>query len=202
MRLRLPRSERQRLLWLVAFGALTRNEIAKLSEFQLARLRSQVWSFPYRTMTLGSDDTLAPKKIAELASKVGAGIRALMRGDPWRPKIGSITLYVALRNEQAQLRYIADHWDGFLLEAGELIASEGKRLRKCAHGVCQKVFVANKRQTFCGERCAQIERAERFRRRHGSKALSERRHERYVKKVRRTKGDAVARKVRWRILTS
>lgn len=186
-----------RLVWLVDFTDRA-GLIATLSGEELDGLRSKVWSFPLRTMTRSSFEDLSARRITELAHKIGHGIRALMRGEPWRATIGPLTLYLDLKNGQPYSRYIADHRDGFLLEAHELIAAEGRRLRHCRHAECQKVFVANKRQVFCGPPCSQQERTDRFLAKHDSRELSERRHWRYVELVRRTQGPAVAKKVRRR----
>lgn len=186
-----------RLVWLVDFADRA-GVIATLSGEELDGWRSRVWSFSLRTMTHGNSDDLSARRIAELAKEIGHGIRALMRGEPWRPRIGPLTLYLDLKDGQPHGRYIANHRDGFLLEAHELIAAEGRRLRRCRRVECQKVFVANKRQVFCGAPCSQQERSERFVAKHSSRELSERRHHLYVELVRRTRGPDVAKKVRRR----
>lgn len=186
-----------RLVWLVDF-AYCSGLIATLSGEELDGWRSRVWSFPLRTMTHRNSDDLSARLIAELANEIGHGIRALMRGEPWLPRIGPLTLYLDLKDGKPHARHIANPKDGFLLEAHELIAAEGRRLRRCRRAKCRKVFVANKRQVFCGAQCSQQERTERFVNKHSSRELNERRHHRYVELVRRTRGPAVAKKVRRR----
>lgn len=192
---RTKRSERARLVWLVGFGGLTPKEISTMPDTELQRLRDKVWGFPVRAITRGDSETLSKDRIAQLATNIGAGLRALMRGEPWQERLNSITLYLARSGERARTRYLAEHRDGFLLETFELLASQWTRLRKCQRSECRRIFAANKRQAFCTARCSQLERTKRFLQRHGREMLGERRHARYVEQIKRTKGPAVARKV-------
>jgi hypothetical protein len=187
---RTSRSELERLSWLVSFGALTRNEISMMHDTELERLRFEVWSFRVLALTHGDLETLSKDRIAQLATRIGSGLRALMRGEAWRPRLDSITLHLYWNSKGAHTGYIANHLDGFLLEAFELFASQWRRLRRCQRSECQRIFAANKRQAFCSASCSQLERTKRFLQRHSRKELSERRHERYVEQIKRTKGPA------------
>jgi hypothetical protein len=194
---RAARLPRERLVWLLDFAGRA-NQVATVRGEELERLRFDVWSFPVRTMTYGDQDELSVTRIAELARRVSHGIRSLLRGEPWRLRVGPITLYLDLKDGRPISRNIANHREGFLLEAHDLVAAEAKRLRQCQRAECRRVFVANRRQVFCGARCSQNERTERFLAKHSREELGERRHARYVEKVKRTKGPAVAKKVRRR----
>jgi hypothetical protein len=193
-----PRKPRERLAWLLEF-ANREGSIRALPDEELQQLRLEVLGFCERTMTSGSTHTLSAARLSKLSGEVAHGIRALIRRrEPWLPRIGSMTLYLNLNGGRAIRQYIAEHLDGFLMEAHELIAAEAKRLRQCVRKDCRKVFVANKRQVFCSLACSQDERTERFLDRHSEQELSERRHSHYVAWVKRTKGPAVAKRIRRR----
>ena len=185
---------RDRLTWLLEFARLA-GSIAALSPEELQRLRSRVWAFPERIMTTGGLHDLSATQLARLASEVAHGVRALIRGEVWRSRTRSATLYLHIQGGRAIRRYIAEHLDGFLIEAHELIAAEAKRLRQCPRSDCGKIFAANKRQVFCSLLCSQNERTERFLATHSEEELSEKRHARYVAWIQRTKGPAVAKKI-------
>jgi len=189
----------ERLGWLVDF-AFRADEIKSLSGEALQKLRADVGNFPTRIMTIGAPtEDLSPDRIRELAHKLRQGIHDLLRGEPWLTRIDSLKLYLAFERGTPHSRYIAGHLDGFLLEAHELIAAEGRRMRQCRRAECPKVFVARKRQIFCGPQCAQQERTDRFfLASRSNEELSAQRHRRYVEVVKRTKGAAVANKVRRR----
>jgi hypothetical protein len=191
------RKPRERLAWLLEFADRA-GSIRALSDEELRLLRLQLWEFCERMMTCGSPDDLSAARLAKLSGEIAHGIRALVRGDPWRPRIHEMTLYLDLKGGRSTKRYIAAHRDGFLMKAHELLAAEARRLRQCLRQDCRKVFVANKRQVFCSLGCSQDERTERFLDRHSEQELSERRHARYVAWVKRTKGAAVAKRIRMR----
>jgi hypothetical protein len=191
------RTRHRRLVWLLSFADQA-GQLATLDGRALERLRFEVWSFPVRIMTSGGHDELSGARIADLAAKVRHGIRTLLRGETWHSPIGSQTLYLTLKDGRPHSRYSARHVDGFLVEAYELIAAEAQRLRQCQRSKCPKVFAANKRQVFCSPRCAQDQRTERFLMKQTKEERSARRHARYVAQIKRTKGDAVAKKVRRR----
>lgn len=191
------RKPRERVTWLLGFAERA-GSINTLSGGELQLLRSQVWDFSGRMMTSGSAQELSAANLARLSGEVWHGIRALIRGEPWRSRVRSMTLYLDVNGDRATRRYIAKHRDGFLIEAHELIAAEAKRLRQCLRKNCRRIFVANRRQVFCSLSCSQDERTERFLTSHGEEELSERRHARYVASIRRTKGPAVAIRIRRR----
>jgi hypothetical protein len=172
--------------------------MAGLRGEELEQLRFDVWNFPVSAVTHDDPRALSAGAIAKLAGSVSSGIRALLRSEPWQLRVGATTFYLDLKNGRPYRRYIANHGDGFLLEAQELIAAGAKRLRECRRLECRRVFVANRRQIFCSPGCAQEERTDRYLAKHTREELSEQRHARYVKNVRRTKGFAVAKKVRRR----
>lgn len=192
------RSDRERLTWLLKFSENSESKVETLSNLALRRLRSEVWRFPEHQMTEGGNDALPDAQIGQLAGKIAAGLRALMRGEPWMPRVGPAKLYLRLEDGKAQRCYIASHSDGFLLEACELIAAQAKLLRLCERSQCRKLFAANKRQVFCSSQCSQVQRTERFLANHSGEELSNKRHKRYIEHVKKEKGPAVAGKVQQR----
>jgi hypothetical protein len=191
-------SAQKRLTWLVNFAERSESQIKSLPGDELQRLRHEVWRFPERTMTHGGNDELSIGSIVKLANTLESGLDALMRGEPWLCPVGPATLYVRLERKAAVRRHIASHTDGFLLEAVELISAHAGRLRRCPREGCQKLFAANKRQRFCSPVCSQATRTERFLANHSRGELSAKRHARYVERVKRQNGLAVAKKVRRR----
>jgi hypothetical protein len=188
---------RHRLTWLLDF-AVRAKQMAGLRGEELKRLQLEVWRFPMSAMTQDDRQALSGAAIAKLARSLDSGIRGLLRNEPWQLRVAATTFYLDLKNGRPSRRFITSQADGFLLEAQDLIAAGAQWLRECHRRECRRVFVANKRQIFCTPGCAQDERTERFLARHTREEFSEQRHARYVKKVRRTKGPAVAQKVRRR----
>jgi hypothetical protein len=186
---------RDRLRWLIRFGRLTRCEIAALSERQRQELRQTVWRFSQR-MTSGGDDDLSIAQITELATTIGSGMRALMRGEPWSFPTGRLRFSLQLNGPKAERSYVASHKDGFLLAAFEVIASQAKRLRQCEWHDCNNLFAATRRQIFCTIACSQSARNARFLSRHAAEERRDKRHAHYVRQVRKLKGAAVAKKVK------
>jgi len=195
--LRQPETNRRRLRWLLQFAERA-GSLAALHKAELEGLKSEVANFPRSMMTAGDRQDLSASAIGRLASKLSSAIRALRRNEPWPLRIDTITFYLDVKNGQPYRRYIASHTDGFLLEAQELIAAGARWLRDCRRLKCQRLFVANRRQIFCTPACAQDQRTARYLANHTPKELSDQRHVRYVNSVRRTKGAAVARKIRRR----
>lgn len=191
-------SVQKRLTWLLHFAEFTEAQIMSLPKNELLQLRHEAWCFPECTITEGGDEELSIGAVVGLAIKLGSGLRALMRGEPWLNSVGPTKLYLRLKNNQAERRYISSHTDGFWLEAIELIATHSRRLRRCQRGTCRKLLAANKRQRFCSSACSQAMRTERFLTNHSRDELSAKRHARYIEQIRRQKGQAVAKKVRRR----
>jgi hypothetical protein len=191
------RKPRERLAWLLEF-ANRAGSIRALSDEELQLLRLQLWEFCERMMICGGPDDPSAARLANLSGEIAQGIRLLIRGQPWLSRIREMKLYLDLKGRRPIKRYIAAHRDGFLMKAHELLAAEAKRLRQCLRNDCRNIFVANKRQVFCSLSCSQDERTERFLSRHSEQELSERRHSRYVASIKRTKGPAVAKKIRRR----
>jgi hypothetical protein len=69
--------------------------------------------------------------------------------------------------------------------AVDLLKLAGDRLRECQE--CQKLFLAVKRQAYCGPKCSQKARTRRYQATH-KETLSERRHTVYERKVRQQPG--------------
>jgi hypothetical protein len=62
--------------------------------------------------------------------------------------------------------FCAADWKGtFLLQAADLIERYGSRIRQCAYGGCERIFLSSDpaRQKFCSPECGAVERQQRFR---------------------------------------
>ena len=56
-----------------------------------------------------------------------------------------------------------DWWSRFYGAVFMLVVELGRDLRVCANPKCRRLFLRSKRQTYCGPRCSQRERTQRFR---------------------------------------
>jgi predicted RNA-binding Zn ribbon-like protein len=123
------------------------------------------------------------------------------------PIAGTITKYFSVTPKRRRVRwsgaieshYFSDHFPtAFLLAAAEVLEEEGLRVRQCARPGCGRLFTHRKRGLFCSTSCSQKVRDQRFRERHSSKALLERRHSEQVGTAKETLSKASASKARTR----
>jgi hypothetical protein len=123
------------------------------------------------------------------------------------PMKGTITKNFSVTPKQRRVRwsgaieshYSSDHFPtAFLLAAAEVLEEEGLHVRKCARPGCGRLFAHRKRGIFCSASCSQKVRDQRFRERHSSEELRERRHREHVGTAKKKSGPAAASKVRTR----
>jgi predicted RNA-binding Zn ribbon-like protein len=123
------------------------------------------------------------------------------------PIAGTITKYFSVTPKRRRVRwsgaieshYFSDHFPtAFLLAAADVLEEEGLRIRECARPGCGRLFTHRKRGIFCSTSCSQKVRDQRFRERHSSKVLLERRHSEQVGTAKKTPGPATASKARTR----
>lgn len=89
----------------------------------------------------------------------------------------------------------SDWQTAFRLRAAELVTEYAEQVRKCARAECGRLFVAVKRQAYCSTRCSQSARFARYWKRLPKKERRQKRHQQYVKQVRKERGSAVANQV-------
>jgi hypothetical protein len=78
----------------------------------------------------------------------------------------------------------------FMLQAFDLLAQMGERVRRCADPKCGRLFLATKRKQFCSPRCSQRVRIAAWRERHRKVYLKQRRAA-YKKRLERKLGRKV-----------
>ena len=135
-----------RLAWLLSFAQRSPASIRELSGHRLELIQREIWNFPRQVFAKGAGDwsDLTADRIAALAGEMAGVINSLSRHEPSAVTIEGalIKLYIDPTFRNSKPRYITDRITAFKLEAAELLAAEGHRVRRCAW--CQKLFVRKK----------------------------------------------------------
>jgi hypothetical protein len=185
------------LLWLVAFAQLTPSEIRRDRE----RISREAREFAYRHQAFGHLPTT--RTLSEFAIAVRLGVQSLLAGKPWEirfPSRASIRRSITQGHVRIRGRWLGrlesqfsadDFRSAFLLVASDVIEATGARLRACARSGCGRFFIRVRRGIYCGERCSQEERNQRFLKAHTKEELRERRR---VREGRRRKRKVWKRK--------
>jgi hypothetical protein len=174
------RADPEGLLWLCAFAQLTSTEIRSDRE----RISREAKEFAYRREPFGRLPTT--RALSEFAIEVRLGIQSLLADEPWEMSFprGGIRRSISRGHVRIRGRWIGrfesqlsadDLRSAFLLGAGDVLVMAGGRLRACARPGCDRFFVRVRRGIYCGERCSQEERNQRFLKAHTKDELRERR---------------------------
>ncbi len=210
-RKRVGKSDLSRLKWLLGFASAPAP--ARMDRAALVQRRAEVSLFSLRTghaqngaMTLHDpagrvttvDYDLSARELAVLAREAEHTIAELLGGGHVVFEVGK-----AGRVWRAITQSFTSSWGGdsreiFRMAMIDVLAAEGRRLARCSWKPCNKPFVRRKRGAYCSRACSQRARQARFRERHGEEEQRKRRHASYVRWVRKTKGAAIAAKVRER----
>jgi hypothetical protein len=193
---RVGETAEQRLRWLVDFG---QEDVQTLSRGRAIDLDDEIRAFSATgvpTPDLGHQAVGLPLEVLE---DEGDRVRKLQQ--QWRDALQQLVERGVFFYQATANYALGRHLDGmieytinaprepaFFLAIFRLIAQQGARIRQCAADDCTRIFVGPLRQTFCGSRCAQRMRTNRFRKKkHADKKhadkVSEKRHEAYVRKV-------------------
>jgi len=194
----------ERLLWLLRFSGCRRSDLVALKSSQLAKLRAEVSSFAQGAKMNMSGPSLSAGEVADLAETLADAISNLIDGDPKGPGWYFSPWNFGRLYRAIQPRTFAAYWFGeprpvFMMAASELLAAEGRRIRTCAWQPCSKVFVRRKGGRFCSNACSQKARTSTYKKLLGPEEWGKRRHGYYQAKLKKEKGEAVAKKARQRI---
>ncbi|HEV8713299.1 MAG TPA: hypothetical protein VGX03_10775 [Candidatus Binatia bacterium] len=191
----------QRLRWLLD---VAQRDLSALSPGQGVDLQDELWAFSFpgppqlsAPLPIGSHTgppfQFTKEYVGNLQKEVLEGMRKLLQGEDWWIQYSSPALppdhliYVLRRDTRGRLSgfYQGNYRSCFLMLAVDLLKLAGDRLRECQE--CQKLFLAVKRQAYCGPKCSQKARTRRYQATH-KETLSERRHTVYERKVRQQPG--------------
>lgn len=191
----------QRLRWLLDFA---QRDLFVLSPGQGLDLHDELWAFsfphPHQTTApfpvgrhTGPPLQFTKEYLSDLQKELLEGMHKLLKGEEWWIQYSSPALppdhliYVLRRAARGRLSgfYMGNHRSCFLMLAVDLLKAVGERLRQCVE--CQKVFLAVKRQAYCGPKCSQRARTRRYQDTH-KETLSERRQRSYERQVKRKLG--------------
>jgi hypothetical protein len=161
--------ERRDLGWLLAFADVTADKIRALSARKQKEWRKKVYEFP-RGMVVGPGggaDPITPELINELAVSVRAILDCWRREQPYflyANTLGGLRWMLA----GDTVKLMGDLSSMFKLQAVQLLALQGKWLRRCASPSCASpsyahLFVARKTGAYCSQRCAAREVMRRYR---------------------------------------
>lgn len=114
----------------------------------------------------GADKTqpIDAPTVDRLHRHISAGIKGLLdtRSQRWRiPRISGLSLVRGGVAGQYQLTGEGGEFEGVVLGIFNLILRLGSRIKKCSSDVCEKPFVAIRRQGYCSTACSQRERDKR-----------------------------------------
>jgi hypothetical protein len=180
-----------------------------LDKSSIADVVADVWSFAMRAgMDAFEKPSLgwAADELAKLAEAVREGLDQLYRAElpeeedslrlkPWyrgpawllEPSIFG-HFYRNIECRTFRSFYEGDVRAVFMVHVADLLASEGRRVTKCARRACEKLFVRRKRGIYCSPACSQKERTQRHIAKLGPETFSERRREYYEKQLRKLTG--------------
>jgi hypothetical protein len=201
---RIRQNSRTKLNWLLRFIARDPSEYANLSASKSAAIAAEIAVFPRsRNYPLQGGPSAAPsfsgEQIAAIAIELSQGINGFARGQFWRipvSDLGRLSRNISRgpKGKGIVSLYLGDDRARFFMAVGDLLMVEGHRLKACQWTECGRLFVATKRQAYCGNSCSQNDRTERF---FASRSKSDYRHKLYEKRVQRDKrGVKVARRIR------
>jgi hypothetical protein len=195
-----------RLAWLLALIEKTTEEIARSLADSASQLRIELVLFAFEADPYKAEPI---DQVLEAIDRVRACLRNLRQNWEWKlnltfPGDASIIKHFSVVPKSRRLRWsgaiesflMSNHFPtSFLLIAGEVIEAEGLRIHECARSGCGRLFVKRKRGSYCSIQCSQKERDRRFRERHSSEEIKERRHRLYLREVETKHGSARARHV-------
>jgi hypothetical protein len=193
-----------RLRWLLRFVEQEDLRIPEAAE--RATLEAMIFSFSARVAPVGPH---APVKMGELRDEVldPQGVRVATQSveRAQRQVREALTAFAVegkcelpfkvtgwerLKDGRVVPMVGGDWWSRFHGAVFALVNELGARLSACANPKCHRLFLRSKRQAYCGTRCSQRERTQRFRDRHPDR-VSDQRHTTYARKQRARLGKRV-----------
>jgi CGNR zinc finger len=168
-RARAPKSERRWLRWLAQLAEespeslSSRNLDSILRDFAFFAAQWAITDFE-------ATDSFASVDVPSLARELHQGLVQFLTHGEWEtPELSGLRLHLtfATRQKRPQATPFGPMREVILFGAIRLLERGGHLLRKCAARECNRVFVANRRQTYCSRRCAEREKLTRFVEDHG-----------------------------------
>lgn len=178
---------RERAAWLLKFAEMDLG--ARLWDDRQLRLEAQ------RHVDSGGGRLLQWGELQHVHRHVREGLRALRERRPWRYEVpGEHVLVPGAQGLSGPLigRFeTRDPWDRYVVNAMDLLAALGDRLRMCQREDCGRAFVAVKGQRYCAE-CAEALQKARVTawRKRNAQRVRDLAHGAYVRRKRRETGRA------------
>jgi hypothetical protein len=150
----------------------------------------------------GNDPTLLPgqDEVLSTIARVDAGLRNALRRGVWEMS-GAVTRRVEIEHSRRtgkwkRAGFRSSFFGGqfstaFLFAAGDLLEAYSHRFGLCARPGCGNVFLKRKGGLYCGTKCSQWVRDQRFKEKNPTK-----RHEYYKKRISAIKDEAHAKLAR------
>lgn len=179
---RQSQSLRERAAWLLRFAELDLSR----GDRDNPRLRQDAW----RAVDPTCARPMQWDELVDVHRRFRAGLAELRAGRPWRLEVPGEHVVLPGRGGGIEGRFAAQWpWDRFLIAAMDMLVSVGDRLRTCGRPGCRRALIAAKRQKYCAECAAAIqkERVQDWRRRHAQR-VRDLAHEAYVQRKRRETG--------------
>jgi hypothetical protein len=178
MSVRLGRSQKARLRWLVERVAAQPNQPPPLP-----LNTTELVSFALLQSGAGSHLATMPKvrsgDLNEVTHKVSEGLALLVDGEPWKLEVRDpidrvLERRMGVRGVDQDEPYGArSSWQArslkavstsFLLGVADLFERQQRWLSRCRRQDCRRIFVRDhQRQNYCSKRCSQTSRTRRFR---------------------------------------
>lgn len=182
------------LAWLVEFSQVSPAGIENLDIGPLEALSREVWLFLTSSLRKGivTGVRFDPTRqdLGELAELTRSWILLLLADGDFTPAIsiepstfGKLGTHLELRDGRMSFSAYGDGKALFVQHAVEVLAAEGRRLRRCASPTCGQPFVQRKRGSFCSPRCSRRERMRKYRQNLTVQERYENRHAQYVKRL-------------------
>lgn len=178
---------RERAAWLLKFVEMDLG--ARLRDDRQLRLEAQ------RRIDPGGGRLLQWGELQQVHRHIREGLQVLRERLPWRYEApGEHVLVPGAQGLSGPLmgRFeTKDPWDRYVVNAMDLLAALGDRLRVCEREGCGRAFIAVKRQLHCAE-CAGVLQKERVNawRKRNAQRVRDLAHETYVRRKRRETGRA------------
>ncbi len=181
-------------------------ETTRLDEFRLTEqtaeglqdelcAMAQLAGYGEPAHSVGLDDASPPRlaiaEVQELIQEIRQGITRYLRGPGWVVPMDGLRRFVIRRKlpRLHRMKYVEGRLRPRVLSAvADLLDAEGARLKVCP--ACKNLYVKQKRQQFCSNKCGQGERTRRYRAQHREE-INERRREAYKRKWREKLGPNV-----------
>jgi hypothetical protein len=179
-----------RLRWLLDLIQVPSEQLEKYSRKETRYLSDRLAILS--NISPGTFRPLGSSDISKLLNEVSEGIRGLRAGKPWDVTV-NLNVRVDPRQRSASgigLYYTRDLSSALRWSVVQFLEFHRGRIAECTAPGCRRLYVKRKAARYCSTRCSQRVRSSRYYDRHSTE-LSERRHDLYVRQLKREKGAAI-----------